>query len=492
MRRAFFFASIEQYIVAIVGLASIAAVSRLLTAAEIGVAAIGIGVSTIAFAAKEFASADFLIQRRALDRSDINTAFTIAASASAAVSAILFGAAGLIEAAYAAPGIAVFLYVMCLAGLADAVSSPTQALLRREMAFSVLARVNVAAAVATAGITILLADAGFGLISVAWGQAVGAATKAALSVAWAPMRLPIHPSLAAWRAVLSFGGSKGAMTVIDRVYEALPQLVLGRTMSHAAVGIYNRSTVLSGIPDRFMMSAVFSFTFPALAARVREGGDLKSAYLKAFSYIAAVYCPALALVALIADPIVSFTLGEGWEPVVPLLRLLSVAAIFWVPMIITTPTLFALGANREAFLASLYGRGFGAVIIVGASFFSLTAMAASQFITLPFYAWISLRIARKRIGFAWGELALETLRNAAVLGSSLVLPCAFVLRSESGLGMMPLEAVLCGVLTVPGWLAGLWVCRHPLRKEVELMCVQMRNRGYEMRGISPLRAGARR
>ncbi|WP_340107605.1 oligosaccharide flippase family protein [Pikeienuella sp. HZG-20] len=496
MRRAFFFANIEQYVVALVGLASIAAVSRLLTPAEIGVAAIGLGVSTIAFAAKEFASAEFLIQRRAIDGRDIGTAFTIAAAFSAAIAGGLFGASGLIESAYAAPGVALFLEVMCLVGLADAVSAPTQALLRREMAFSVLARINVAASVATASVTIFLAGAGFGLMSIAWGQAAGAATKAGLSVVWAPVRLPTRPSVASWRAMLSFGGGKGAVTVISRVYEALPQLVLGRTMSHAAVGIYTRSNLLCGIPDRFMMSAIFSFAFPALAARVREGGDLKAAYLRALTYIAAVYCPALALVALLADPIVSFALGPGWDPVVPLVRLLALAAMFWTPMIVTTPTLFALGANRDAFLTSLYGRGFGAAVMVGASFVSLTALAASQFISIPFYAWLSLRIARRRLGFAWGDLASEAARNAAVLVSALAPPCLFVGLSESGLDMTPLQAVLCGALAAPGWLAGLWGSRHPLRDEVTAILAHLLARLLDRRGgasgAAPLRAGARR
>ncbi|MEX2519504.1 MAG: oligosaccharide flippase family protein [Paracoccaceae bacterium] len=492
MRRAFFFANVEQYVVALVGLASIAAVSRLLTPAEIGLAAIGLGVSTIAFAAKEFASAEFLIQRRAIDGGDVSTAFTITAALSAVIVIILLGVAGMVESAYSAPGVARFLEVMCLVGLVDAVSAPTQALLRREMAFSVLARVNVAASVATAGVTILLAATGFGLISVAWGQAAGAATKAVLCVVWAPMRLPTRPSVASWRAMLSFGGSKGAVTMIDRVYEALPQLVLGRTMSHAAVGIYNRSNVLCGIPDKFTMSAIFSFAFPALAARVREGGDVKAAYLRALNYISVVYCPALALVALLADPIVSFALGPGWDPVVPLLRLLSLAAMFWVPMVVTTPTLFALGANRDAFLASLYGRGFGAAVMVGASFVSLTALAASQFISIPVYAWISLRIARRRMGFGWGELALESLRNVAVLVSSLAPPCLFAALSGSGLEMTPLEAVFCGALAAPGWLAGLWGFRHPLREEVKAILIQLRDQGAETSGAAPIRAGARR
>lgn len=476
MRRAFFFANLEQYLVALVSVASIAAVSRLLSPAEIGLGAIGLGVFSIAFAMREFASAEFLIQRPEIGRAEIRTAYTVSAAFSVAVALLLCAVAGMIEAVYAAPGVATFLQVMCLAGLADAVAMPTQALLRRAMAFSVLARINVAAAIATAGATVAFAAAGAGVMSIAWGQVAGVGTKAALCAFWAPAPLPRRPSLASWRALIAFGGSKGAVTMIDRVCESLPQLVLGRMMTPAAVGIYNRSMVLSGIPDKFLMSATFSFAFPALAARVREGGDLKSAYVRALGYIAAVYCPALALVALLADPVVAFALGPGWEPVIPLLRLLSLASIFWAPMILTTPTLFALGANRDAFLTNLYGRAFGAATMVGASFFSLTALAASQFISIPVYAWLSLSAARRRIGFRWRDLAREIWRSAGVTAAALAPPGLYVALSESGLGLSPLEAALCGALAAPGWLAGLWCFRHPLRAEVETLARHLRGR----------------
>lgn len=491
MRRAFFFANIEQYVVAIVGLAGIAAVSRLLTPAEIGLAAIGLGVFTISFAAKEFASAEFLIQRHALNAGDISTAFTIAGVFSIAIAGVIFAAASLIETVYAAPGVATFLKVMCLVGLADAVAAPTQALLRRDMAFSVLARINVVASITSVSVTILLAGAGFGVMSIAWGHALGALTRAILCVISTPKRLPTRPSIASWRAMLSFGGGKGAVTVIDRVYEALPQLVLGRMMSQAAVGIYNRSNLLCSIPDRFLMSAVFSFAFPALAARVRAGDDLRGAYLRALSYVAAVYWPALALVILLAEPIVSLTLGPGWDAVVPLLRLLSFAALFWVPMIITTPTLFALGANRQAFLANLYGRSFGAVVMVGASFVSLTALAASQSISILFQACVSLRIARRNVGFEWRDLWVEAMRNVAVLVSSLTPPCLFVYLSESGLGMTPIEAALLGGLAVPGWLFGLWAARHPMRDEVKVIFIHLRHHKGKTGSAAPIGARAR-
>lgn len=469
MRRAFAFASIEQYLVTIVGFASVYVIARLLTPAEIGASAIGVGIATIAFTARAFVSSEFLIQRPTLDRADIATAFTLMGSASLALAALIYLASGWVAALYDQPGLAVFLQVMCAAALCDTITAPIQAILRREIAFSTLAGVNVAGATVAAGVTILCAVAGMGFMSIAWGHASGALVKAACAVAARPGALPLRLSLAGWRANVTFGSCKGAMDVVDRFYEAMPQLILGRVMPVSAVGYYNRANLLCGIPDRLMMAAVFSFTFPALAARIRAGGELKATYLRAQSYISVIFCPALALVALLADPLVAFALGPGWDPVIPLVRILSLAALFWFPIILTVPTLFALGANRSALEATLIGRGFGMIVLGSASFFGLTALAMSQFIAIPFYAFVSLSCVRAHVGFSWIELLRVTLRSFAVLAFALTPPAAFAALSGSGLAMSFWQAVACGGFAAMGWLTGVVIFRHPIVTELRVL-----------------------
>src|SRR5690606_23495152 len=114
------------------------------------------------------------------------------------------------------------------------------------------------------------------------------------------------------------------------------------------------------IPDRMLLAAIFAIAFPTLAERVREGRDVKNAYLRAISLITVFYWPALLIMALLAHPLVMLLLGDGWLAVVPLVRIVAVASIFFFPVILTVPLLMAVGRNRQAFAANLMSRAFAA------------------------------------------------------------------------------------------------------------------------------------
>ena len=260
----------EQYVRLAINFASIATVSRLLTPTEIGVAVIGTGIMAIALGLREFATSDFLIQRQEVVRDDIRTAFTLAFLLTAMITAAMFVLAPWFGSWYGEEKLAYFLRIAAVAGLVEAVSLPIRGLLRREMEFGTLALVNTAAAAMTAGATILLALAGLSYMSVAWAMLAAAGTTTILSFCfWADLSI-LRPAFRSWGSVLRFGGYNGASFVINRSYEALPQLVLGHLLPHSAVGWYNRAQMVSDIPDKIVLASVFSIAFPALAAEILQ------------------------------------------------------------------------------------------------------------------------------------------------------------------------------------------------------------------------------
>jgi len=73
IRRAVLLATVERYFGLAVQFARIATVSRLLTPEGIGVSAIGMGITGIAFSLRDFARTDYLIQRKEVTREDVRT-----------------------------------------------------------------------------------------------------------------------------------------------------------------------------------------------------------------------------------------------------------------------------------------------------------------------------------------------------------------------------------------------------------------------------------
>jgi len=270
VRRALAMTAGEQYLRLAISFALIASVSRLLTPTEIGVAVIGTGVMAIVLGLREFATSDFLIQRQEVLRDDIRTSFTVLFLLTAGITAAMFVLAPWFGTFYGEEKLARFLRVAAVAGLIEALSLPITGSLRRDMAFGTLALINATSATVTAVATISLALAGFSYMSVAWAAVAGAATTTVLSFYFRPDLSILRPTFMSWRSVLAFGGYNGASHVIDRTYVALPQLVLGHMLPHSAVGLYNRASVVSDIPDKIILRSVFSVAFPALAAEIRQ------------------------------------------------------------------------------------------------------------------------------------------------------------------------------------------------------------------------------
>jgi len=469
VRRAIAMAAGEQYLRLAIQFALIVVVSRLLTPAEIGVSVIGTGIMAIALGLREFATSDFLIQRQEVGLDDIRASFTVLLLLTAVITAGMLVLAPWFGTFYGEEKLTRFLQVVAIGGLIEALSLPIIGLLRRDMAFGTLAFINTVAATVAAVATVLLALVGFGFMSIAWGTVVaGAATTTILSFYVRPDLTILRPSFRSWHRVLTFGGYHGASCVINRIYETLPQLVLGRILPHSAVGLYNRATVVSDIPDKIVLTSVFSVAFPALAAEIRQGRSLKEPYLRALGFITVFYWPGQILLVLLAYPIVSLLLGQQWLGIVPLLQLMAIAGLAWFPVVLTSPVLLALGANRDRVMVDLIGRSVSAVILCSAAWFGIMAMAASKLVTLPFQMALSFYFVRRHVPFRWRELGAALWKSAVVTAGSAAGPICVVALSDTGFELRIAAAVAASALAGTGWLAAVLMTRHPVLLELRI------------------------
>ena len=467
VRRALAVSAAAQYLRIAIRLASMALVVRLLTPTEVGVAVIGTAIMTIALGLREFASSEFLIQRHEIGRDDIRTSFTLVFVMTALMTATIFVVAPWIGGLYGEEQLASFLRITAVGGLIEAVSLPVLAVLRRDMAFGTVASIQTASATVTAVATAWLAFAGFSYMSYAWAAVAAAVASTALAFYFRPDLSILRPAFKSWANVLSFGGYNGVSFVINRIYESLPSLVLGYLLPHAAVGLYNRASVVSDIPDKVVLTSVFSVAFPALAAEVREGRSLKEPYLRSLGLITVFYWPAQVLLALLAYPVVMLFLGPQWiGGAIPLLQLMAIAGLAWFPVMLTSPVLLAVGANRDRVLADLVGRSLSAVVLCSAAYFGVLVMAASKLVTLPFQMFLSLYFVRRHIPFRWPEICAALWKSAAATAGAAAGPALVLALSDQGFALSLGATVLAAVLAAGGWLAAVLVTRHPVLAEL--------------------------
>jgi O-antigen/teichoic acid export membrane protein len=474
VRRAVLLSTGERYISILVNFATIAVVSRILTPGEIGVSVIGMAVVGIAMAAREFSSGSFLIQRPSLSRDDIRSAFGVMIVANATISVVLALAAPHVATIYDDPRLLPYLRLISVSLFIELISFPIITLLRREMAFGRVAAINLSGAAAASVVTIGLALLGFSYMSFAWAWFASAIVAGALALALGGQAWSFVPRFSGWRAMVAFGGYNATICMLQKAYEAVPYLLLGRILSVDAAALYSRSMMLCQLPDKIVLGGAIAAVLPAFSAEARHGRSLKEPYLRAIALATAIQWPALLVLAALAFPIVDVLLGDQWHPIAPLVQIIAVASLWSFCFELNYPVLVAVGAVRDVFLRSLIVFPLSAAVICGAASFGLHAVAWSMMLIMPFQALVSLQFVRRRIGISWHEIILAVWRSGVVAVAAALVPVAFGFAAtplfQTGIGF----AALSGTVAVAVWFVLLRTLSHPLYAEIKAVLPVLR------------------
>jgi O-antigen/teichoic acid export membrane protein len=242
-------------------------------------------------------------------------------------------------------------------------------------------------------------------------------------------------------------------------------LFLGRILPFDAVGLFNRATLMSQVPEKVLLGGVAALVVPAFSSCSREGNCVKGLYLRAIEYITVVMWPALMLLVILAQPAVALVLGPQWLEAVPLVQIMAVAAMFYFTAHLDYAALIAVGGIRDSFLRALIVVPVNTAALIGAAFLGLLAMALVQVVVIPLEAYISLRFLRRHMTVTWTEIGSALRKSAIVSACTSALPVAAVLY-EGRFDLSIAAAAVLGILAGASWVASVWITRHPIWDEI--------------------------
>ncbi|WP_108663641.1 oligosaccharide flippase family protein [Acuticoccus kandeliae] len=464
IRSALAYALADKVGSAVLTVAMMVVVSRLLTPAEVGLFFVSGAIVILIEAFRDFGLAACLIQERDLTRPFAQTAATVMTLLSLVLGAAIFALSGVLATAYGEDGLGPLIRIAAIGFLFAPIATPRLALLRRGMAFGPVALIGLSATGANVATSIGLAASGHGAQSLAWGSVVSAFVAAAIAFALRPEPWLFRPTLVAWRGVIGFGAWSSVVTLLGMFAEYLPRVILGRVLGVAAVGLYGRALSLAQMPERMLLPAAQSVVLPAMAARVRAREGLAAPYLMGLAHLTALQWPALVVLAILADPVVRLLLGEQWLATIPLVRIFALAGLLAFPGHLAFPVLVAVGRIREMAFAFLLTIPLALAVLYGAAPFGLTVVAWSVCGTIAFQSIVVLLFVRRFVPFALAEIGGVAARSGAVAAATAVVPLAMV--ALSGAQMPVVSAGLAVVGAWAGWHAGLALVRHPLHAEI--------------------------
>jgi lipopolysaccharide exporter len=145
---------------------------------------------------------------------------------------------------------------------------------------------------------------------------------------------------------------------------------------------------------------------------------------------------------------------------------MAVAGLAWFPVLLTSPVLLAVGANRGRVLADLIGRSMSALVLCSAAWLGIMEMAASKLVTLPFQMVLSFRFVRWHVAFSGHELAAALWKSAVVTASSAAGPLCGIALSDWSLDLSVTATAAALLFAATGWMVGVLETRHPVMLEL--------------------------
>jgi O-antigen/teichoic acid export membrane protein len=345
------------------------------------------------------------------------------------------------------------------------------------MKFGALFVVGIVKTMTLVVTVILLAWAGLGASSLAWGSVAEALAGVLAVSGWRRAAPWVWPSLRGWGAILKFGGVFTAISTLKQMGDAAPSLAIGHILGFAGAGLFNRAQVVVGLFDKGFMQAISPMVLPMLAARQRDGRDLKPIYEMKIAYVSGIAWPFFAFVALMADPIIGVLLGQQWMPAAPVVRILAVAGLLMPFNNMNLKFFIALEMQPRYLRLQAATQIAKIILVVGLCFVgSLEAVAlailAERFLKFALtYAPLKQRLAYDGAGL------LSALRSSVLV---TVAACAAPVAIVSTMGLRPEDSLLAlaiaSVGAGSGWFVGILLCGHPLRAELVRGADRLRTR----------------
>jgi O-antigen/teichoic acid export membrane protein len=379
------------------------------------------------------------------------TVMTISAVSSVAVYAACFVAAPAYASAMGAPAAAGVVRVLALTVVFDGVVATPVALLDRYFRQD---RRMIADQVNNwlgAFVSVGLAWAGFGAMSLALGRIAGTLAAAGLYVSFSPepLRFGFDPAKA--RALLRYGTPLAGSALIAFAVTNLDQLVVGRMLGATTLGFYVLAANLAAWPVAIFSRPVRSVAPAAFARLQHDGTAMRASFLSAAGLLGAVTLPVCLCIGGSAIPLIGFVYGTRWLPAAHVLMWLALLAALTIFFELVYDYLVVLCRTRVVFTvqmvwllalipALIVGAGIAGMVGVGAA-----EVAVAACVILPWYLH-ELRkvgIRRRTLGAClWLPITGAAVAGLAAVGAGRVAPDYLTSLAVSGVAGLAIVGLL--------------------------------------------------
>ncbi len=465
IRRALILSVSGRYVAVAIQLVGSLVVARLLSPTDFGLFAIAGSVVAVSSSLREFGITNYLIQLPTLDRVSLGraVAFTMSVSLACGLPLFLFrdGIAGF----FGDPRIAMLIAILSLSFLLVPLSIGTAARLHRDLRQGMIQLIGIIGTIVATAVTIVMAIHDYGPVALAVGQIVQLTVMVISFAVIEPVTLLCMPVFTGLGPMFRFGSFSALAGVVNQVGNYGTSLILGRMLGPAAVGFFERGNGLVQTVYNDLLGGVAQIVLVGMAKARGDARLLAQLLLTSLANLTAALWPMLALLAVLAEPVIVVLFGAQWTPAVPVLQVLCASSLLATAHALYGRMLLVMTRPDRIFYVEASGQMVRLLVVFALAGFGLTAAAfgavVASFCMLVLYV-ISVR---RYVRLARRDILRVYLVSLAITAATGAPPALLVLFNPFELPPFLLLAI-GGSLGCACWVAALFAAGHSMAAEV--------------------------
>ncbi len=320
-----------QAIGALIGLAAVAVLARLLRPADFGLIAMAFPVVVVATVLRSFGLDIGIINRDHLDSALVSSIFWVSLRLNFWMTCALAAMAPALAWFYGEPRIVGITLALALGVFFLSLGAQHETLLKRQMRFDLLSLIGVAAVAAGAIVAVIMGNWGAQYWALVFQTVVTFFIRSLLAwmmCDWRPKwsQSRVEECDGVLRSMLASGRNLTGTRILTLASTYFDRVIVGWLGDASVLGFYENGRRLAF----FAVDAFYSSLLDvAVAGFSRAGGDdaqYRAFGIRAVQMVLAMILPFLAFVFVEGRPLTLLLLGAQWIDAIPFARLLAVAA----------------------------------------------------------------------------------------------------------------------------------------------------------------------
>lgn len=307
-------------------LASTMVLARLLTPSDFGLVAMVFAITSFVSMFKDAGLSMATIQRAEINHAQISMLFWINLGISALLMLVTAALAPAIVWFYKEPKLAWITVATACTFIFGGLTIQHQALIRRQMRFTVLAVIQVvsmAIGIVAAISFAIITRSYWSLVVMPAAASLGNAVMVWIFCDWRPSMPRRNTGV---RPMIKFGINKMAGTALWYFNRNIYGISIGRVFGSELLGIFSKAQNLMVMMLRKVNTPLYSVSFPALSALQYQHKEFRDYYKKAIGMMAFISMPVAVFLIAATEHIVLALLGSQWIKSIPVCRALGPAA----------------------------------------------------------------------------------------------------------------------------------------------------------------------